>query len=71
MKSFPLDHSLATSTLQRQTKVFHLSEGIQHKSKPIFATQFHPEASGGPTDTAFLFERFIDMIKTNIMTKPS
>jgi carbamoyl-phosphate synthase small subunit len=38
-------------------------EGIRHKSKSIFATQFHPEASGGPTDTAFLFEQFIDMIK--------
>jgi len=37
-------------------------EGIKHKSKPIFATQFHPEASGGPTDTAFLFEKFIDLI---------
>ncbi|MBI9069701.1 MAG: glutamine-hydrolyzing carbamoyl-phosphate synthase small subunit [Salinivirgaceae bacterium] len=44
-------------------------EGIQHKTKPIFATQFHPEASGGPTDTAFLFERFIDLIKTNTMTQ--
>jgi len=38
-------------------------EGIKHKSKPIFATQFHPEASGGPTDTAFLFERFIELIE--------
>lgn len=40
-------------------------EGIKHKSKPIFATQFHPEASGGPTDTAFLFERFIELIEKN------
>ena len=38
-------------------------EGIQHKSKPIFATQFHPEASGGPTDTAFLFQQFISNIE--------
>jgi carbamoyl-phosphate synthase small subunit len=40
-------------------------EGIKHKSKPVFATQFHPEASGGPTDTAFLFENFIELIKKN------
>ncbi len=40
-------------------------EGIKHKTKPFFATQFHPEASGGPTDTAFLFERFVDLIKEN------
>jgi len=40
-------------------------EGIKHKNKPIFATQFHPEASGGPTDTAFLFDEFVEMIKKN------
>jgi len=33
-------------------------EGIAHKSKPFFAVQFHPEASPGPTDTGWLFERF-------------
>jgi len=38
-------------------------EGIIHKEKPFFSTQFHPEASGGPTDTQFLFESFINNIK--------
>jgi len=41
------------------------NEGIKHKSKPFFSTQFHPEASSGPTDTDFLFDKFIDMIKTS------
>ena len=39
------------------------NEGMIHNLKPFFSTQFHPEASGGPTDTAFLFDRFIDLIK--------
>lgn len=38
------------------------NEGIKHKSKPFFSTQFHPEASSGPTDTEFLFDVFIDNI---------
>jgi carbamoyl-phosphate synthase small subunit len=39
------------------------NEGMVHTEKPFFSTQFHPEASGGPTDTAFLFDQFIDSIK--------
>jgi carbamoyl-phosphate synthase small subunit len=39
------------------------NEGIIHNSKPVFTTQFHPEASSGPTDTAFLFGKFINEIK--------
>ena len=39
------------------------NEGMKHMSKPFFSTQFHPEASGGPTDTDFLFDVFIENIR--------
>ena len=39
------------------------NEGMKHKTLPFFSTQFHPEASGGPTDTDFLFDVFIDNIR--------
>ncbi|MFP4060732.1 MAG: glutamine amidotransferase-related protein, partial [Bacteroidales bacterium] len=39
------------------------NEGMRHKTKPFFSSQFHPEASGGPTDTEHLFDEFIDKIK--------
>jgi carbamoyl-phosphate synthase small subunit len=40
------------------------NEGLIHDKKPWFSTQFHPEASSGPTDTAFLFEKFIQTIRS-------
>ena len=33
-------------------------EGIKHRTKPVFAVQWHPEASPGPYDTGFLFDEF-------------
>ncbi|MDE2078958.1 MAG: glutamine-hydrolyzing carbamoyl-phosphate synthase small subunit [Patescibacteria group bacterium] len=38
-------------------------EGIRHKTKSIRATQFHPEAAPGPTDTAWVFDEFIVEMK--------
>ena len=39
------------------------NEGIKHKTKPFMSVQFHPEATAGPVDTNFLFDRFLEMIK--------
>lgn len=39
------------------------NEGIKHRTKPIFSAQFHPEASAGPQDTEFLFDKFVEIIK--------
>ena len=37
-------------------------EGLSHKSAPLFSVQHHPEASPGPHDSAYLFERFTEMM---------
>ena len=38
-------------------------EGVTYTDIPAFSVQFHPEACGGPHDTNFLFDKFIEMMK--------
>ena len=56
-KSLPEDWEVLFTNMNDGT-----NEGIRHKSKPFFSAQFHPEASSGPVDTEFLFDRFISLL---------
>ena len=38
-------------------------EGIRHRSLPIMAIQYHSEASPGPLDNEYIFDRFLDMVR--------
>ena len=42
----------------------HTNEGMRHRSLPLFSVQYHPEASPGPHDARYLFDEFVDMMKT-------
>lgn len=38
-------------------------EGVEHRSRPVFAVQYHPEAAPGPHDSRYLFDRFIELME--------
>lgn len=62
-------YAVDTSTLPSDFKEYFVNlndgsnEGMLHKTRPIFSTQFHPEAKGGPMDSSFLFDKYIDSVK--------
>ena len=55
-------------SLPKNVEVTHVSlfdgsnEGLRCTDKPAFSVQYHPEASPGPTDSHYLFDRFVEMI---------
>ena len=40
-------------------------EGMEHRRRPVFSVQYHPEASPGPHDAAYLFDHFISLMNKN------
>ena len=36
---------------------------VENAEKGLYAVQFHPEACGGPKDTAYLFDEFIELME--------
>jgi carbamoyl-phosphate synthase small subunit len=66
-----MNHGFAVdrATLQADAEETHVSlfdgsnAGIRLKGKPVFSVQYHPEASPGPRDSRYLFERFVGMMK--------
>ena len=59
-ESIPEDYEVFFKNLNDQTV-----EGINHKIKPIFSVQFHPEACGGPQDSNWLFDKFAENVISN------
>lgn len=57
--------AIDAKTLPKNWKVWFVNandktvEGIKHENLPFFAVQFHPEATPGPVDTNFLFDKFL------------
>ena len=45
-------------------------EGLKHLEKPIIAVQFHPEASPGPDDCLYVFDKFKDLVKAHKIVTP-
>ena len=56
------------NSIPNNVNITHISlfdksvEGIELKNKPIFSVQYHPEASPGPQDSKYLFNKFINYI---------
>ena len=59
-ESIPADSGFAVSHVNLNDGSV---EGLSHERLPVFSIQYHPEASPGPQDNQYLFDRFLDAIE--------
>jgi len=63
--------AIAPESLGAEVEITHLNlndrtvAGLRHKSLPFFSVQYHPEASPGPHDADYLFEQFVDLMRSH------
>ena len=61
--------AIAEDSLNSDITITHLNlndrtvAGLEHKSLPFFSVQYHPEASPGPHDADYLFEKFVNLMQ--------
>ncbi len=62
-------YAVEAESLPSELEVSHINlndgtvEGLRHRSLPIMSIQYHSEASPGPRDNEYLFDRFLDMVR--------
>ncbi|KAL2426525.1 Carbamoyl-phosphate synthase arginine-specific small chain [Exophiala dermatitidis] len=62
-------YAVDAATLSDEWKPYFINlndnsnEGLIHATRPIFSTQFHPEAKGGPLDSSYLFDMYLDNVQ--------
>jgi carbamoyl-phosphate synthase small subunit len=62
-------YALDADTLKGGLEVSHINlndgtvEGLRHRDLPIISIQYHSEASPGPLDNVYLFEKFLEMVR--------
>lgn len=70
---FAISEKDVEKNLDVEVTHIHLNDntimGIRLKSKKAFSVQYHPEASPGPHDSRYLFDKFLEMVKEEELVK--